>query len=503
MDERPHARSALVMAPISRRTVLIVGGAGVGAVVVGGIAAAIGTRTPVPSAPSGSPVSGSSTTSAPGALPLPTVLRSANGRLDVALTAAASAVAIGGTPVRALTYNGGLPGPTLVVRPGDVLSIALTNALPDPTNLHTHGLQVSPEGNADNVFRRVDPGETADYRIEIPAEHPPGTFWYHPHHHGMTADQVFGGLYGAILVEDGDADAAADRLMIISDIAFDAAGDVATVSMAEMMTGREGATVLVNGALRPTITARPGDIERWRIINACTSRFLDLRLDGHALQLLGIDGGRFAAPADVTGIRMMPGNRADVLVTVGEADAVLRAEPVSRGTAGMMGNQTTTGAPVTLADLVVDAAATPRPSPPPAALVAGASRDLRDAAVDRSRTLTLAMGGGMRFTIDGVAFDPSVVNHRVVAGAVEEWELVNTSTMDHPFHLHVWPMQLLRVGSSTIDGVDWRDVVEVPAGSSTVVRISFDGIVGTTVYHCHILDHEDQGMMGTIAVAEA
>ena len=107
-------------------------------------------------------------------------------------------------------------------------------------------------------------------------------------------------------------------------------------------------------------------------------------------------------------------------------------------------------------------------------------------------------GGGMRFTIDGKKFDPDRVDQTVRVGTVEEWTLTNTSPMDHPVHLHVWPMQLIADGGRQLDPPTWQDVVNVPARSEVTVRVAFDTFTGRTVYHCHILDHEDNGMMGVI-----
>ena len=114
----------------------------------------------------------------------PSQLRSANGVLEVALTAAASMVPWGSGERYALTYNGSVPGPTLRLRPGDTLRVTLKNELDQATNLHTHGLHVSPDGNSDNVYLMIEPGQTFHYEYKIPANHPSGTFWYHPHHHG-------------------------------------------------------------------------------------------------------------------------------------------------------------------------------------------------------------------------------------------------------------------------------------------------------------------------------
>ncbi len=486
----------LLMEPISRRTALTLGGVGAAFVLAGCTApASEGPTSPGPTAPSPTGAE----------LAQPNVIRSANGVLDVTLAAGPSPVVIGGTTVNALTYNGSLPGPTLVVRPGDTLAVTLTNTLTEPTNVHTHGLHVSPEGSSDNVFRRIDPGATAEYRYDIPVDHPSGLFWYHPHHHGMAAQQVFGGLYGAIIVDDTTPlPATTERVLIVSDLTFDASGTVATASQMDRMRGREGMTVLLNGQVNATMSAHPGDRERWRIVNACTSRYLDLRLDGQRLQLLGTDIGRFASPRDVDSLQLMPGNRADVLVTMAAGTSLFQAMPVDRGSAGgMMGGNAAPGDIATLATVNVSgttAGAFESPS-------FSAPRDLRARPLDGERMLTLAMGGsgmggsGMAFTIDGRDFDPARVDQYVAAGTIEEWTIVNTSSMDHPFHLHVWPMQVIEIGGRAVETPTWQDVVNVPARSQSRVRIAFEDFTGTTVYHCHILDHEDNGMMGVILVS--
>ncbi len=484
------------MERITRRAALTLGGVGAVCVVAGGAGLLSQWSTN-----SGSPLTRSAVPTG-NELAQPKLIRSASGVLAVALTASPSAVDIGGVAVNALTYNGSLPGPTLVVRPGDTMTVSLANHLTDPTNLHTHGLHVSPDGSSDNVFRRIDAGTTAHYRYEIPAHHPPGVFWYHPHHHGMVAQQVFGGLYGAIIVDDTTPiPATAERIMIVSDLTFDSAGTVATASQVDRMRGREGSTVLLNGQVNATMSAHPGDRERWRIINACTSRYLDLRLDGQSTQLLGNDSGRFGSPRDVNSVTLAPGNRADLLVTMAAGTSILQAWPVDRGSPmGMMGENTPSGGVVNLATLTVfGTVSAPFPSPLPSE-----PRDLRPLPLAGKRTLTMAMGmgaAGMSFTIDGRDFDAARVDESVAVRTIEEWTIVNTSTMDHPFHLHVWPMQVIEIGGRTVETPTWQDVVNVPAQSASRVRIAFEDFTGTAVYHCHILDHEDNGMMGVISVS--
>ena len=147
-------------------------------------------------------------------------------------------------------YNGGVPGPTLRLRPGDTVRLDLVNRLEEVTNLHVHGLHVSPEGNGDNIFLAVEPGQTQRYEHRMPDDHPPGVYWYHPHHHGNVADQIFGGLYGAIIVEDpaDKIDVERERVLVISDTTLDPDGSLVTPSTMEQMMGREGELVLVNGA---------------------------------------------------------------------------------------------------------------------------------------------------------------------------------------------------------------------------------------------------------------
>jgi FtsP/CotA-like multicopper oxidase with cupredoxin domain len=485
------------MRPISRRSALILGGAGVAATVAGtagllwrpggGIRAAGGQD-----------------------LNEPQVLRSANGRLEVTLSAALGQVPIAGRDAQALSYNGSVPGPTLFLRAGDQLKVTLQNRLGQPTNLHVHGLHVSPQGNSDNVLLSVGPGTSFDYEYRLPEDHRPGVYWYHRHFHGLVADQIFGGLYGAIVVQDPEAiPVSRERVLVVSDISLLADGTIAAVSAMQKMTGREGNIVLVNGQLNPALAAVPGERERWRIINACTGRYLRLRLDGQQLQLLGMDSGRFPTPRNLDEVQLPPGNRADLLVTAMQGTAVLRALPVDRGGMGSMmgsgGASQSSADPggTALATFTVAGAPGAAPAPVP---VQPPQRDLRAEPLAAWRELVFGMGQGsgmmmmMSFTINGNVFNPGRVDTTVSAGGVEEWTLRNTSPMDHPVHLHVWPMQIMEEAGRPADSPVWQDVVNVPARSSVRVRIAFDDFTGRSVYHCHILDHEDSGMMGLIEV---
>lgn len=487
------------MTELTRRQMLAIGGIGAGVVVAGG-AAVLLARPQGPSAPPVLPTASPTTPPtgfAAGTLTEPPALASSGGRLALELTASPTTIQVGEAAVRAIAYNGSVPGPTLRLKAGDRVSLAFANQLAAPTNLHTHGLVVSPEGNSDNVFIMIGPGEGHAYEYELGADHPPGVYWYHPHHHGNSAEQLFGGLYGAIIVEDVEPiDVSRERVLVVSDIGFEADATLHRATMPEIMQGREGDVVMVNGQVGGTMLARAGERERWRVVNACASRYLRLRLDGQELTLLGIDGGRYDEPRLVEEIVLTPGNRADLLVAMAPGEAVLRTLPFDRGRMGpAVPPSNTTGADLATLTVTGEAeapAAIPQQHP---------QRDLRLESVTGTRTVTLSMGGRMRFTIDGKQFDHDRTDIEVASGAIEEWTIVNTSPMDHPFHLHVWPMQLVEVNGAAVPGIDYQDVVPVPANGRAVVRIAFEGLTGRTVYHCHILDHEDQGMMGIIRSA--
>jgi FtsP/CotA-like multicopper oxidase with cupredoxin domain len=499
------------VSPLSRRQLLALGAAGAGAAAVGG---------------AGLWWTGGGGQALGGGRELaqPEVLSSRDGVLDLVLEAAPARVRIGAREANVQAFNGSLPGPTLRVRPGDTLRVAMTNRLEAPTNLHVHGLHVSPEGNGDNPFVSIGPGESFDYEYVLPDDHPPGTYWYHPHHHGHVADQLAAGLYGTIVVEDpAPVPVARERVLMISDLTLDGSGDLAEVTPMDRVRGREGETVLVNGRLRPSATAASGERELWRVVNACPSRFLRLSLDGQTVRLSGRDLGRLPEAVAVTEVTLAPGNRVELLVDTRAGTSTLVAAPVDRGSmAGMMGGMMdgTTGRdgpgdgpgrdePVDLLSLEVagEPAGDLDPVPPGPSL-----RDLREEPVAARRTLDFAMGGMgggmmgggggpgrmMSFTIDGQEFDAERTDQRVRVGAVEEWTLTNSSPMDHPVHLHVWPMQVVAEEGRDVSGPRWQDVVNVPAFGQVTVRVAFEDFGGRSVFHCHILDHEDLGMMGTL-----
>lgn len=169
----------------------------------------------------------------------------------------------------AYTYNGSTPGPMLRVRPGDTVVVTLQNRLDTDTNLHTHGLHVSPSSGSDDIFVMVPSGGEHTYTYDIPADHPSGLFWYHPHAHGHVAEQIAAGLAGAIIITDELDDiteitASTERLFILADPSIGNSAAVFATSQMGRMQGREGDVVVVNGIVQPTVAIVAGTLERWR-----------------------------------------------------------------------------------------------------------------------------------------------------------------------------------------------------------------------------------------------
>ena len=399
----------------------------------------------------------------------PEVVRSENGVLRTELVVSRTEVDIAGTTAQMLTYNGSVPGPTWLIRPGDRLEVRLVNNLDAPTNLHTHGLSVSPEDNGDNPFLSIGPGERFDYRFELPEDHPTGVFWYHPHHHGSVADQVFSGLYGTILVDgDDEIQVSRDRVLVISGTTLARGGGVAIVSHGKVVMGREGELLLVNGQSKPQLPARPGERERWRVVNACTSRYLRLAVPDQDALLLGVDAGHENAPRRVDDVLLAPGNRADLLVTMrlGTSEFVTLGYDRGSGMMGMMGDAELSG-PASLATVVVEGDDIPVDDRViPERMM---DRDLRERGPVNRREITMTMGtggmgAGMAFGFDDRRFDGERIDQSVTTGTVEEWTIHNPTTMDHPFHLHVWPMQVVVEGGTSVADPMWREVLNVPTG---------------------------------------
>lgn len=431
-----------------------------------------------------------------------------SGVVEATLTASQQWIPVGGRFAYLYAYNGQVPGPVIEARPGDEVRLTLRNELPEPTNLHFHGLHIPSTGNADNVILRIPPGESQEYLFTIPANHPSGTFWYHPHVHGSAARQVSRGLAGAFLVRNPEDSVpeitqAPEALVVLQDFALDSGGRPVEPNMMDRMLGREGVLVTATGALRPEFeVARDGWL-RLRIVNASSSRFYRLRIEEHPMLVVASDGGYLPRPELREEVLLTPGERVEVMVPGSRVPGVYRllSLPYNRGGMGMMMGGNNTSASFEVARLRYGSLADSTWSLPESLVRIDG---LPEPAVRRVFQLGQGMGmgmmgGGMNFTINGRTFSEARIDVRAKLNDVEEWEFVNPSSMDHPMHIHTNPFQVVRGGSWT----GWKDTVLVKAGSRVAVRSAFRDYEGVSPYHCHILDHEDQGMMGMLEIAGA
>jgi FtsP/CotA-like multicopper oxidase with cupredoxin domain len=449
--------------------------------------------------------------------------RSSGGRLELDLVAQETTVAIPGGSARALTYNGLLPGPLLEMQPGDAVRIRLHNRLDQPTNLHYHGLHIPPGGTADNVFLNVAPGASQTYDFTLPADHRAGTFYYHPHRHGTVADQVFAGLGGVLIVRGAldripEVQAAREQVLFLKDLP---AGDdgtargVGPMGMGRML-GREGPVLTVNGQVKPELSVPAGGLLRLRIVNGSNARFWRLALQGHRFHLIATDGGTIEVPVDLEELLLAPGERAEVLVQANRSGGRYRLLnlPYTRVRGGRMGggmgprrgmgmgmSMGSGLAPqgeLTIATLSYAGSVDPLPLPQRLLPVEPLPQPVRTRRFELNHGM--APGQGMVFLINGRPYDHHRTDTRVRLGDTEDWEVVNTGVMDHPFHVHINPFQVISRNGTPEPVRAWKDVVLVRPGETVRIRTRFADFPGRTVYHCHIFDHEELGMMGNLQI---
>lgn len=255
-------------------------------------------------------------------------LSSTTGVFEGRLEAQRSPVELNGVEANLLTYNGLYPGPVIKVRRGDLLRIAFTNSLPattemnvlgyekNHTNLHAHGLHVSPEEPGDNVMLDLAPGESYSYEYDLALQEGGTLNFIHGHVHGLAAEQLWGGMLATILVADEIPVLAGyeSHVMVLKDITLDGEEPQAHLFMSDYMFGKEGTLVTVNGQVNPVLSIRPGQVQRWHILNGSNARFYRVYLENHLLYLVGTDGGLLDKPYPISSLLLAPGERADVLV---------------------------------------------------------------------------------------------------------------------------------------------------------------------------------------------
>lgn len=265
----------------------------------------------------------------------------------------------------------------------------------------------------------------------------------------------------------------------------------------EWVRGKEGELVLINGQLKPQFQAKTG-LLRMRLINASSARYYRIAIPGKELFIIGLDGSYLEKPVAVEELLLSPGERADVLVRVEEEGKLeLLNMPYARHPfgpstdtpqEGMLLGAFDVSGPANFAELPVK---------------------LKDLEVIQEKDVTLhksltfgAVMQPLEFTINGKAFDHHRTDLNSEAGSTEIWDIHNPMGMDHPFHLHTFPFQVISVNNEPVAYRSWRDVVNIPAQSTVRIAVPFKEHSGKVMYHCHILEHEDHGMMGNLEVTE-
>ncbi len=428
-----------------------------------------------------------------------TQLRSSHGLLDVTLLVEAGKIHIGGLEVDGATYNGLYAGPVLRARPGDLLRIRLINHLSQPTNIHFHGLFTSPLGNGDNVHLSVAAGKTFTYEVLIPVTQPPGVYWYHSHIHGMSEQQVMEGLSAALVVEGPNETEAAlngmpARLFVLKDMTF--ADDTGDATIDDEL---HGLIQSINGHLETTETIRPGETRVWRFTNQSANLPFHIAVRGHSFRVIAEDGEATLDRRTVDVLDIMPGSRVDVLVaggTPGRYDIISGKTMTGTGTARRLDR--VSGHLIVAGDPVVAPATLPASPPPP---------DLRAAPVDARREIVFTQttpvnNAAQEFFVNGRVFDMDRVDIRVPLGNVEEWTIRNDSDDLHIFHIHQLGFQIVEVNGRPAPFTGRVDTVRVPERGEVKLRMAFTDkvIIGRFVLHCHVLRHEDKGMMAQIEV---
>jgi FtsP/CotA-like multicopper oxidase with cupredoxin domain len=438
-------------------------------------------------------------------LPTPPVLPNLStepGTVEVRLTAAPARLSmLPGVETDVFAYNGQFPGPTLEVSEGDRVIVRFRNDLPEATTVHWHGIHLpfTADGSA---FHPVAPGEEYVYEFTI---HPgtAGTYWYHPHPHHRTGYQVGKGLYGAIVVRAADDPlpaALAEKLLILSDNRFRADGAVdipergSPQDRIDFENGREGDVLFVNGRIMPSIPIRSGEVQRWRVINASGARMYRLALAGHTFLHVGSDGGLFERPVEVEEILLATGERVELLVRgTGSpgSTAVLRSLPYDRYIPQTRPEDW--DRPLDLLTLRY----TDR-SPVPTVALPETLRPIP--ALDPARATATRVVVMTQGFLNNRPMDMNRIDETAVLGATEIWEIENLVGMDHPFHLHGFQFQVLERNGVPEPFRAWKDTVNVPGHQSARFIIRYDNYRGKWMFHCHILTHEDNGMMGVLEV---
>jgi len=422
-----------------------------------------------------------------------------------------------GNPTKTTGYNGAFLGPTLRARRGDNVRVVLTNNLVQPITTHWHGMHL-PAIMDGGPRQEIAPGAVWEPRWTI--ENEAATLWYHPHLMERTGEEVYGGLAGLFIIDDENSDSLSlpkeygvdDLPLIVQDREFRQEDEFvyAPERKDELgHTGMLGDTILVNGTYAPFIDV-PAKQIRLRILNASNARRYNFGFeDGRAFYQVATDGGLLPSSVARTRMILAPGERTEVIIDLtGEtepltliSDAVHEENNVLRFVKAILKMERDENQIFRILEL----------RPQPTADVTETLPQLLNSielipATSAARTRRFILDPGNR-TINGNGMDHHYINEVIHSGDVEIWEIINLSGTYHPFHIHGVQFQILdRWGRPPADYErGWKDTVLVSNAEIVHVIIRFPEFSDPHtpyMYHCHILEHEDMGMMGQFIVTD-
>ena len=394
-------------------------------------------------------------------------------------------------------YNGNFLGPVIRVKTGEQVKINVKNELDEPTTVHWHGLEVP--GKMDGgPHQEVYPGQVWSPNFTI--NQPAATLWYHPHLLHKTGEQVFKGLAGLFYIDDETSSALAipkdygknDIPLVIQDRRFTSNKQFDyDIGMRDMMMGILGDTVLVNGALHPNFDVTEGKM-RLRLLNGSNARIYTFHLgDNQPFWQIGSDGGLLEKPVELTKVKLSPGERAEIIVDFTKYKVGDRVELQSED----------------FAIMTFQVKSKSKDSSIPKQLVKIDKIPESEATVKRTFEF---QGMGPNVNINGKQFNLERIDEDLKLNATEIWEISNTTMgmgmgrngeVAHPFHAHGVQFQILdRDGKAPpMNETGWKDTILVHSGETVraIARFNYEGMF---MYHCHILEHEDAGMMGQFQV---
>jgi suppressor of ftsI len=428
-------------------------------------------------------------------------------------------------------FNGQPNAPTLRLSPGDQLKITYINDLPsktsescaitpcmDMTNLHFHGLTVSPDAPQDDVLGMMAaPGKTLHYTVQIPKDHSPGLYWYHTHPHGESHRQVLDGMSGALVIEGIQSyfrplAGLAERVLVVRGRSIKndpRSGDLKQrVDLSSDVCGGEHEApeevFTVNGFVRPQIEIAPGERQFWRLVNASADRYLDLQLEGQSFEIVAMDGMPIARHDP-----NHPTRTADhvLLPPAGRMEAIVSG-PVATTPSHLVTHCVDTGPQgdpnpaMILADIVPKSAAPSTPKISESSLkpeLKTLNLVAEEKAPPRFSVVFTEDKNG--FYINGEKFASDAAPMvRAKVGTFQHWRIVNASGELHPMHIHQVHFLPYAENDKPIVNPLWMDTVNVSYRGSVDVIMDFtDPVIrGMSVFHCHLLNHEDKGMMAKI-----